>query len=208
MQRACATWWRQACYMQVAPVLRAACLVAACGNTVGEPPSLWRAVPVGPVRSPCAFCCQHTLGSQTLSVPSSRRGAGNPERSACASCQHLAACSRITSVANVRHAVCVRLCRVCAGVVTSWNGACSSRQLGGCVHAPCRPTAQLLLGVCMRQRRATQRAALSMHVPCTDSCVQLMRCCMLVSCSDERAPCSVIGGACTPHACSCVQWVC
>ena len=99
MQRARATWRRQARCMQAALDAGA----AACGDAVGEPSSLRRAV--GPVRSPCAFRCWHVPCCQMPSVPSGLRGAGSPERPACASCQRLAARSRIGSVANARRAV-------------------------------------------------------------------------------------------------------
>ena len=99
MQRVCATRRRQTRCMRAALVAGA----AACGDAVGEPSSLRRAV--GPVRSPCAFRCWHVPCRQMPSVPSGLRGAGSSERPACASCQRLAARSRIGSVANARCAV-------------------------------------------------------------------------------------------------------
>ena len=99
MQRVRATRRRQTRCMRAALVAGA----AACGDAVGEPSSLRRAV--GPVRSPCAFRCWHVPCCQMPSVPSGLRGAGSTERPACASCQRLAARSRIGSVANARCAV-------------------------------------------------------------------------------------------------------
>ena len=99
MQRVCATRRRQTRCMRAALVAGA----AACGDAVGEPSSRRRAV--GPVRSPCAFRCGHVPCCQMPSVPSGLRGAGSTERPACASCQRLAARSRIGSVANARRAV-------------------------------------------------------------------------------------------------------
>ena len=96
MQHVRAMQWRQMRAVLVAGA-------AACGDAVGEPFSLRRAV--GPVHSPCTLCCWHVLCCQMLSVPSSLRRAGSPECPACVSCQRLAARSRIGSVANVRCAV-------------------------------------------------------------------------------------------------------
>ena len=67
-----------------------------------------------------------------------------------------------------------------AGVVASWNGVSSSRQFGGHVCAPCRPTALLLLGVCMCQCGALQCTVLNVYVPHTDSCARPVCHCMLV----------------------------
>ena len=141
MQCVHAAWRRQTRCMQAAPATRAACVVAACGDAVGEPFSLRRAV--GPVHSPCAFRCWHVPCCQMPSVPSGLCRAGNPECSACASCQRLTACSRIGSVANVRRAVrgtCVPVWRR-AGPVS----ICSSRQLGGRVLVVCVPHRQSLM---------------------------------------------------------------